>query len=188
MSEDSAVAQWLASRQDELDAEAVYRALAEAEENEERRALFVGIADDERRHASHWEELLRGAGADVEPAAVSPRARLLCRLARDFGDTVVVPIMRDREAQATEAYLGGSLEFAREEEGHARALATVVGDVRGEPIGRALAQLQRGRAAGGNRSRSGARRQRRAGVEREPGSRERQALEVVDHGRRQQSS
>jgi VIT1/CCC1 family predicted Fe2+/Mn2+ transporter len=150
MSEALAVAQWLATRRDELDAEAVYRALAAAEANEERRALFIQIADDERRHAAHWEGLLREVGADVEPGAVSPRARLLCRLAQDFGGTVVVPIMRDREAQSTEAYLGGSLEFARDEQRHARALATVVGDVRGEPIGRALAQLQRGRAAGGN--------------------------------------
>jgi len=63
---------------------------------------------------------------------------------------VVVPIMRDREVLSTEAYMDDSGAFAADEERHARALATLVGDTRGEPIGRALARLQRGRAAGGN--------------------------------------
>jgi VIT1/CCC1 family predicted Fe2+/Mn2+ transporter len=146
----AATERWRATRQEELDAEAIYRALAEAQTDPERKALFQRIADDERRHAAHWEELLREAGSDPGPARPGQRARILCRLAGDFGDTVVVPIMRDREARSTEAYLDESGSFAEDEAGHARALATLVGDTRGEPIGRALARLQRGRAAGGN--------------------------------------
>jgi vacuolar iron transporter family protein len=141
---------WQAIRQEELDAEAIYRALAGAQTIPERTALFESIADDERRHAAHWEGLLRGAGIEPGRARPGQRARILCRLAGDFGDTVVVPIMRDREALSTEAYLDASGAFAAEEERHARVLATLVGDARGEPIGRALARLQRGRAAGGN--------------------------------------
>jgi len=150
MSDPETTDRWLATRRDELDAEAVYRALAAAEADAARKEVFEKIADDERRHAEHWEERLRKAGIDPGPAAPSQRARLLCRLARDFGDTVVLPIMRDREVQATESYLDDSGQFARDEEQHARLLATIVGDVRGEPVGHALAQLQRGRAAGGN--------------------------------------
>jgi len=141
---------WKAVRQEELDAEAVYRALASAQTEPERKALFEGIADDERRHAAHWEERLRHAKVDPGPARPGQRARILCRLAGDFGDTVVVPIMRDREALSTEAYLDESGAFAADEDRHGRALATLVGEARGEPIGRALARLQRGRAAGGN--------------------------------------
>jgi len=144
------IERWKATRQDELDAEAVYRALSEAQTASERRALFAGIADDERRHAAHWEELLRRAGVDPGPTTPGRRARLLCRLAGDFGDTVVIPIMRDRETLSTEAYLDESHTFADDEARHARTLASLVGDTRGEPIGRALARLQRGRAAGGN--------------------------------------
>lgn len=144
------VERWLATRREELDAEAVYRALAAAEVDAGRKVLFDRIADDERRHAAHWEQQLRKAGVDPGPATPSQRARVLCRLASDFGDTVVVPIMRDREVKSTEAYLDESGEFARDEEQHALVLAALVGDVRGEPVGRALAQLQRGRAAGGN--------------------------------------
>jgi VIT1/CCC1 family predicted Fe2+/Mn2+ transporter len=141
---------WKAVRQEEIDAEAVYRALGHAQSDPGRKALFEGIADDEQRHAAHWEKRLRDAEVDPGPARPGQRARILSRLAGDFGDTVVVPIMRDREAQSTEAYLDESGSFAADEERHARALAALVGDARGEPIGRALARLQRGRAAGGN--------------------------------------
>ncbi len=144
------IERWKAARQEELDAEAIYRALAAAQTIPERAELFAAIADDERRHAAHWEELLRAAGVQPGPARPGQRARILCRLAGDFGDTVVVPIMRDREAHSTEAYMDESGAFAIDEERHARALATLVGETRGEPIGRALARLQRGRAAGGN--------------------------------------
>ena len=146
----AALERWKAARQEELDAEAIYRALAAAQTTRERAELFAGIADDERRHAEHWEGLLLAAGLEPGPAGPGQRARILCRLAGDFGDTVVVPIMRDREALSTEAYMDDSDAFAADEERHGRALATLVGDTRGEPIGRALARLQRGRAAGGN--------------------------------------
>ena len=144
------IERWKDARQEELDAEAIYRALAAAQTTPERAELFGAIAEDERRHAAHWEERLRAAGVEPGPARPGQRARILCRLAGDFGDTVVVPIMRDREAHSTEAYMDESGAFAADEERHARALATLVGGARGEPIGRALARLQRGRAAGGN--------------------------------------
>jgi VIT1/CCC1 family predicted Fe2+/Mn2+ transporter len=141
---------WTATRQEELDAEAIYRALASSEHDPERARIFAGLADDERRHAAHWDARLREAGVDPGPARPGQRARLLANLAGDFGDTVVAPIMREREKLATEAYLDESRAFALDEQRHARALAALVGDTRGEPIGRALARLQRGRAAGGN--------------------------------------
>jgi VIT1/CCC1 family predicted Fe2+/Mn2+ transporter len=144
------IERWKATRQDELDAEAIYRALASSEHDPERARIFAGLADDERRHAAHWDARLREAGVDPGPARPGQRARLLAKLAGDFGDTVVAPIMREREKLATEAYLDESRAFALDEQRHARALAALVGDTRGEPIGRALARLQRGRAAGGN--------------------------------------
>jgi VIT1/CCC1 family predicted Fe2+/Mn2+ transporter len=144
------IERWRATRQEELDAEAIYRALASSEADPERAGVFSGLADDEGRHAAHWEARLREAGIDPGPARPGQRARVLSKLAGDFGDTVVAPIMREREKLSTEAYLDESGEFALDEERHARALAALIGDTRGEPIGRALARLQRGRAAGGN--------------------------------------
>jgi VIT1/CCC1 family predicted Fe2+/Mn2+ transporter len=150
MSDPATIERWKATRQEELDAEAIYRALASSEADPERARIFAGLADDEGRHAAHWEGRLREAGIDPGPARPGQRARVLSKLAGDFGDTVVAPIMREREKLSTEAYLDESGEFALDEERHARALAALIGDTRGEPIGRALARLQRGRAAGGN--------------------------------------
>jgi VIT1/CCC1 family predicted Fe2+/Mn2+ transporter len=150
MSDPATIERWRAIRQDELDAEAIYRALAASEKDPERARTFASLADDERRHAAYWEARLREAGVDPGPARPGQRARLLAKLARDFGDTVVAPIMREREKLSTEAYLDESGTFALDEQRHARALAALVGETRGEPIGRALARLQRGRAAGGN--------------------------------------
>jgi VIT1/CCC1 family predicted Fe2+/Mn2+ transporter len=144
------IERWTESLRDERDAEAIYLALAEAQTDLERRALLERIAADERRHAAYWDTQLRAAGVDPSNVRPGQRARILCRLAGDFGDTVVLPIMRDRERQSNESYLDESATFAEDEAGHARALATLVGDTRGEPIGTALARLQRGRAAGGN--------------------------------------
>ena len=150
MVDPATIERWKASHQDELDAAAIYVALAAAQPDAARKLLLERMAADEQRHASHWESRLREAGVDPGQPRPGQRARILCRLAGDFGDTVVLPIMRDREIQATESYLDESGSFAQDEAGHARALATLVGDTRGEPIGAALARLQRGRAAGGN--------------------------------------
>ena len=141
---------WKESLKDERDAQAIYCALADAQTDPQRRALLEHIAADEARHALHWEAKLREAGVDPGDVGPGQRARILCRLAGDFGDTVVLPIMRDRERQATESYRDDYGTFAVDEAAHARALATLVGDTRGDPIGTALARLQRGRAAGGN--------------------------------------
>ena len=110
------IERWKATRQDELDAEAIYRALASSEDDPERARIFAGLADDERRHAAYWEARLREANIDPGPARPGQRARLLAKLAGDFGDTVVAPIMREREKLSTEAYLDESGEFALDEQ------------------------------------------------------------------------
>ena len=61
-------------------------------------------------------------------------------------------------------------EFAADERRHAASLASLVGNTRGEPVGRALARLQRGRAAGGNALRRGRPRRERRARSRTPAS------------------
>ena len=143
---------WQEALAAETDAAAIYRALASAEPDSDRRAILSALAADEERHASYWVGRLREAGSDPGDPEPGQRARVLCRLAGQFGDTVVLPIMRDRELHSTEAYTAGedAPELAADERKHAQMIASLVGDARGEPIGRALARLQRGRGDGGN--------------------------------------
>lgn len=153
MTDTATVDRWRRARRGEIDAAAIYTALAEAEADAGRRTLFEHLAADERGHAAHWEGRLRAVGADPGPSDPSQRAAVLCRLAGQFGDTVVVPIMRDREVLSTEAYAEGGDDdawLAADEREHAVALRALVGDTRGEPVGRALGRLQRGRSDGGN--------------------------------------
>ena len=108
---------WKATRGDELDAEAIC-ALA-VEVHRAKKELFERIAADERRHADHWAARLRGRGSIRGPPTLQ-RARILCRLAGDFGDTVVDADHAGSRLLSTEAYLGESGVFIRDEERHAR--------------------------------------------------------------------
>ena len=146
------VQRWREALAAETDAAAIYRALADAQKEDGRRAIISALADDEERHAEYWARRLRDAGVDPGDPEPGQRARILCRLAGQFGDTVVLPIMRDRELYSTEAYMAGgeAPEVAADERKHAQLIQSLVGDARGEPIGRAIARLQRGRSDGGN--------------------------------------
>jgi vacuolar iron transporter family protein len=90
---------------DEIDGEAVYRLLAEAEADPERRRVFEELAAVEERHANTWRQRLREAG--VEPREHGPglRVRFLGFLARRFGVRSVLPIVRSLEAGAYGAYM-----------------------------------------------------------------------------------
>ena len=145
-------ARWRQAFVAETDAAAVYRALADVEADGERRTLLEALAADEERHAVYWARRLREAGVDPGTPEPGQRARILSRLAGQFGDTVVLPIMRDRERASTEAYSadGDASDLTADEQKHALIIESLVGTERGEPIGRALARLQRGRSDGGN--------------------------------------
>jgi VIT1/CCC1 family predicted Fe2+/Mn2+ transporter len=150
--EQETLERWRGALAAETDAAAVYHALAAAEADDSRRSLIEALAADEERHAAYWERRLREAGADPGQHEPGQRARILCHLAGQFGDTVVLPIMRDRERESTETYMAeaDAPELAADELKHAQVIESLVGETRGEPIGRALGRVQRGRGDGGN--------------------------------------
>src|SRR5205085_11413708 len=72
-------------REDELDAAALYRALADASQGR-RRDVLNRLAEAEERHAGHWERLLREAGVTEFPVPKKTlRTRMLSLLAHRFG-------------------------------------------------------------------------------------------------------
>src|SRR5688572_4594289 len=77
--------------EDELEAAALYRGLAESAGG--RRAQVLNrLAESEERHAAHWERYLREAGVtDLATPRPSLRTRLLSALARRFGTDSVLP-------------------------------------------------------------------------------------------------
>src|SRR5437763_15167582 len=91
-------------REDELDAAAVYRALADASHGR-RRDVLDRLAEAEERHAGHWERLLREAGVtDFRPAKPTLRTRVLSVMAHRFGADSVLPLVLRLEAADAAKY------------------------------------------------------------------------------------
>ncbi|MCS7296552.1 MAG: rubrerythrin family protein, partial [Dehalococcoidia bacterium] len=89
---------------DEVDGEALYRALAEAERDPHLKLVYERLAESERRHRQLWEAKLRDAGEPVPTYKPSLRVRLLAWLARRFGTNVVAPIVAEMEVAAYSMY------------------------------------------------------------------------------------
>jgi VIT1/CCC1 family predicted Fe2+/Mn2+ transporter len=155
MADAADIARWRASLADERDGAALYRLLAEAEEDERLAAVYGRLAAVEERHAQLWAERLRAAGAPVPDARVGWRTRTLGWLARRFGTGFVVPAIDAMEQQGAAAYDAdpdaAGTALPAEERSHARLLRTISGDRGGGLEGPALARLEgRHRAASGN--------------------------------------
>ncbi|HVX89584.1 MAG TPA: hypothetical protein VG940_11685, partial [Gemmatimonadales bacterium] len=57
--------EWLHHLEDEADAAYLYRVLADAEPDPERKKVFAGLAAVEDRHVQIWQKLLTEAGHPV---------------------------------------------------------------------------------------------------------------------------
>jgi vacuolar iron transporter family protein len=113
---------------DELDGAAMYRALAEHTDGEQRE-IFLELAKAEERHAAHWAAKLVELG---EPAPRPERhrrglrVRLVAWLARRFGARAVLPIVERAELADAGHYDGvpeATVAMATDERIHARVLA-----------------------------------------------------------------
>ena len=94
---DRQIRRWRQYLADERAEAAVYRELAERRTGEEREILLA-LADAERRHESHWLDLL---GDDAgPPRRSSVRTRLLVFLAAHFGTVFVLALMQRAEGRS----------------------------------------------------------------------------------------
>jgi VIT1/CCC1 family predicted Fe2+/Mn2+ transporter len=113
---------------DEMDGAAMYRALAERAQGEQR-DIFLELAAAEERHARHWASKLAELG-EPEPRPGDHRQRLKTRLiawlARRFGPGAVLPIVERAEIADAGHYddvPDATLAMATDERIHARVLA-----------------------------------------------------------------
>jgi VIT1/CCC1 family predicted Fe2+/Mn2+ transporter len=114
-----------ANLDDEIDGIAIYRLLAEAEPDEERRSIFEQLAAVEERHANIWRDKLREAGVELRERGPSLRARMIGFLARRFGVRSILPIVRGMEAGAYSMYMAqdeAAQAIAPDEREHSRTL------------------------------------------------------------------
>ena len=108
----------------EMDGIELYRALAAAEKDEKRAAIFRKILRAEERHAQRWARLIQTGGGVVPTYRRSLRVLLLGWLARRFGTERVVPIISAIEARDEPGYLNQSEAegLPAEERAHSRVL------------------------------------------------------------------
>ncbi len=79
--------------QDEADAAFLYRVLAGAESDPQKKDLYLRLADVEDRHVSIWARLLEEHGRRPGPFRPSARTRLLARAGRWFGPGFLLPML-----------------------------------------------------------------------------------------------
>ncbi|MCH7999572.1 MAG: VIT1/CCC1 transporter family protein [Chloroflexi bacterium] len=114
-----------ANLNDEIDGIAIYRLLAEAEPDDERRSIFEQLAAVEERHAAVWRDKLREAGVQPRERGPSLRVRGIGFLARRFGVRSILSIVRGMEAGAYSMYMAqdeAAQAIAPDEREHSRTL------------------------------------------------------------------
>jgi VIT1/CCC1 family predicted Fe2+/Mn2+ transporter len=131
--------------QDEADAAYLYRILAEAESDPQKKDVYSRLAEVEDRHVVVWGDLLKSHGHSPKPFRPSGRARMLARIGKVFGPGFLLPMLLQEEGREVKAYLdmhratpkgapggGEALTLARESAEHATTLAGIAGK-KGEP-------------------------------------------------------
>ena len=113
----------------EMDGIELYRALAAAEKDEKRAAIFRKILRAEERHAQRWARLIQTGGGVVPTYRRSLRVRLLGWLARHFGTERVVPIISaSKRAMNRDTSIKAEAEgLPAEERAHSRVLREMDG-------------------------------------------------------------
>ena len=131
--------------QDEADAAFLYRVLADAEPDAQKKSLYQRLAEVEDKHVLVWQNLLAQHGRRVGPHRPTARTRLLATLGRWRGPGFLLPMLLAEEGREVKAYLdmhrstatgvagkGEALTLARESAEHAETLNTISGRS-GEP-------------------------------------------------------
>ena len=130
--------EWLHHLEDEADAAYLYRVLADAEPDPERKKVFAALAGVEDRHVQIWQKLLTDAGHPVPAHRPSAKARFQGWLGKRLGPGFLLPLLLEEEGKEVKSYLdlhknGGAatsdaaLKLAKESAQHAESLAGLAG-------------------------------------------------------------
>ncbi len=144
---------YLANLADERSSAALYRVMAEYEQNAQIAEVYRKLAETEDTHAAVWAQRLTKAGVEVPVFRLPMRTRVLIWLIRRFGVNMVLPSLSAMEQNGTKSYKSqpDAQDMVPEEQSHARLLQQI-GKTSGIGVeGSALARFEgRHRSAGGN--------------------------------------
>ncbi|MDP6065228.1 MAG: VIT1/CCC1 transporter family protein [SAR202 cluster bacterium] len=108
----------------ELEAVALYTALADVEEDPARAEIFLKLVDAELKHAGRWAEKLGMDPALISSSNLGVKGLLLKWGARIFGTRRVLPVLLRLEAKETAIYSADpeAVDLVLEERRHSRTL------------------------------------------------------------------
>ena len=118
----------------ELDAAAMYKAMAAVEKDPSRAAIFERLVEAELRHASNWAEKLGLDASSLELPKPGLRNRAYRAAAKMFGTERIIPWLVRGEAKEIQVYAADpeAHEIVKEERQHARTLRGMVNP--GDPL------------------------------------------------------
>lgn len=145
---------YLRNLQAEIDGAALYRTLADLDDDPSLAAVYRKMAEDEERHAQIWRDKLHESGVRDLPTTPAWRTRVLIGLARRFGPGLILPTIVAQERADSERYRrqpdARVAGMDAEEQSHAR-LFQAIGEGSQGMSGGAVARFEgRHRASGGN--------------------------------------
>jgi vacuolar iron transporter family protein len=140
---------------DEINSAYLYRVAADLESDEILSGVYIRLAETEEKHAAVWEEQLTRARETVPSREPDLRTRILARMARRLGPSVVTQVMASTEMSGRTMYddqpeaAGTSLRA--DERSHAIMLDALRTESTKGVRGSVLARLEgRHKAIGGN--------------------------------------
>ncbi len=140
--------------QGEVDAAALYNAMAASEKQPQMAELYRRLAAVEDKHAALWARKLQEAGQNPNAVTLSWRARINRLIVKHWGAGVVLPGMAAMESADRGRYDDQSEatpDFSQDERSHARILTLLTRGNSGGVEGGTLARLEgRHRTIGGN--------------------------------------
>ncbi len=144
--------------QGEIDAAAMYRSMAEHEENQATASIYLKLAAIEDKHAAFWREQMIKAGGDPHSVKVSRRIRIMIWLGRHMGSGFILPSLANIERKDSNKYHGQSevtgSSMPREEKNHANVLKALSKRSKTGMSGASVAKLEKRHFLGGNELRA----------------------------------
>jgi len=144
--------------QGEIDAAAMYRALADAEPDSSAAPVYRKLADIEDRHAVFWRDQIAKAGGNPDSMKISARIKILIWLGRKMGANFILPSLAAIESKDSNKYAGQSevsmSAMPREEKSHAAVLKTLSKKSNDGMAGASVAKFEKKHFLGGNELRA----------------------------------
>jgi VIT1/CCC1 family predicted Fe2+/Mn2+ transporter len=158
MADSAKVSMWLENLRDERDGSALYRGLAEIDQDAGRADAFRRLAAAEERHEAIWRKKLERAGIPLPAERPSRRVRFLLWAAGRFGIPSVMPLVVMGESSDVAKYARQGHESAAlvvEEQEHGETLRRMSGAKPTTPQGRITEREQWHRVGRGGALRAG---------------------------------